>query len=151
MKSIGKPERGTIAKQGAAPKLNIKKIGIVSRDYRCKFPNGRRDFSYALPEVLKLLEGKGCDAALFSLYSIIPQESHDLRKTLTRLRLKRIRAIFMEEFQERLKSRFQNKKRKPERYVVYHCLKGRWLEYELHQNFDSLTGKSHSKISRRQQ
>jgi hypothetical protein len=45
-----------IVKQSVPPKLNIKKIGIVSRNYRCKFPNGRRDFSYALPEVLKLGE-----------------------------------------------------------------------------------------------
>jgi hypothetical protein len=146
MKSIGKLERGTIAKQGVAPKLNIKKIGIVSRDYRCKFPNGRRDFSFALPKVLKLLEGKGCDAVSFSLYSIIPQESHNLRNTLNRLQLKRIRAIFLEEFGDRPKRRPQQKQRKNKRFVVYHYSKARWREYELLQEFGTLADISHNEM-----
>jgi len=146
MKSSREPGRETIAKQGMAPKLNIKKIGIVSRDYRCKFPNGRRDFSYALPEVLKLLDDKGCDAAILSLFSIIPQKSRGLRKVLIRLRLKGIRAIFLEEFQDRPNKRPQKKQRKSKRYVVYHRSNGRWLEYEFHQQFGSITDYPHSKI-----
>ena len=53
------------------PSLNISKIGLVARDYRDKFSNGYRDFSHMLTQVLGLLDGEGCDAVLFSLFSII--------------------------------------------------------------------------------
>jgi hypothetical protein len=120
-----------IVKQGVPPKLNIKKIGIVSRDYRCEFPNGRRDFSHMLPEVLKLLDRNGCDAAVFSLFSIVSQESHGLSNKFARLRLRRIKAIFLEEFRDWPKKK--KEQREAERNVVYHCSKGKWLEYEYHQ------------------
>jgi hypothetical protein len=120
-----------IVKQGVPPKLNIKKIGIVSRDYRCEFPNGRRDFSHVLPEVLKLLDRNGCDAAVFSLFSIVSQESHGLSNKFARLRLRRIKAIFLEEFRDWPKKK--KRQREAERNVVYHCSKGKWLEYEYHQ------------------
>jgi hypothetical protein len=131
MQSSKRAGSEAIVKQGVPPKLNIKKIGIVSRDYCCKFSNGRRDFSHVLPQVLKLLERNGCDAAVFSLFSIVSQESRGLPNMFARLRLKRIKAIFLEEFQDWPKKK--KEQREAERNVVYHCSKGKWLEYEYHQ------------------
>jgi hypothetical protein len=51
---------------------------VMWRDYGRKFPNGRRDFSYVLSNVLKLLDEKGCDAVTFSLFSIIPRKSFNV-------------------------------------------------------------------------
>ena len=56
-----------------APNIIARKIGIVARDYNVRFQNGYRDFSCALPDVLKLLDDHGCDTVLFSLYSIVPR------------------------------------------------------------------------------
>lgn len=52
------------------PILTLSRIGLISRNYNKTFQNGRRDFSQVLPDVLKRLDEKGCDAAL-SLYSVL--------------------------------------------------------------------------------
>lgn len=116
----------------AKPILNIAKLGIVSRDYRHEFKNGFRDFSSALPEILKLLDDIGCDAVLFSLFSIIPQNSYTQQVALQAL--KNIKAVFLEEFED------SNEKRTARRYVVLHAKSGIWDEYEFEQKFGTLTG-----------
>ena len=57
--------------------INIHKIGIVARDYNITFPNGYRDYSHVWAEVLALLDNEGCDAVLFSLYTLIPRLDFD--------------------------------------------------------------------------
>lgn len=123
--------------RGDAPRLDIPKIGIVSRDYREKFANGYKDFSHALPNVLKLLDDKGCDAVLFSLYSIVLRELYDPRAAFTNLG--HIRAIFLEEFQD-------GKCRKAGRYIVYHRTSKGWTEYEFSQVFGTITEMSRQDI-----
>jgi hypothetical protein len=116
--------------RGDPPRLEISKIGIVSRDYSKKFANGYRDFSHALPNVLKLLDDEGCDAVLFSLYSIVPRESYEARTAFTNLG--HIRAIFLEEFQDR-------ESRQAGRYVIYYRCLSRWKEYEFCQKFGTIS------------
>ena len=110
-----------------APNIMARKIGIVARDYNVRFQNGHRDFSHALPDVLKLLDDTGCDTVLFSLYSIIPRPDYNLREHL--LGLHNIRMVCVEEFQDKPRSR------KPGKYVVYHRETDEWQEYSFKQAF----------------
>lgn len=119
------------------PNLNICKIGIVTRDYQKEFPNGYRDFSYALPQLLKHLDDQGCDTVLFSLFSIIPRKGYDCRNALNGL--ENIKAILLEEFQD-----VDN--RKAGRYVIYHRTSSGWDEYEFYQIFSTITGMPQEKI-----
>lgn len=116
-----------------SPDLNIRKLGIVSRDYRHTFPNGCRDFSHVMPSVLKRLDDESCDAVLFSLYSIALPQRFDLFGVLRGL--KRISAVFIEEFRDEGGS-----KRTTIRYVVYYRSKEKWTEYDFQQKFGTLTG-----------
>jgi hypothetical protein len=113
------------------PSLKIKKLGIVSRDYRYKFSNGYRDFSSSLPNVLKMLDDKKCDAVLFSLYSIVPREGVNIYTAFANLI--NIKSIFVEEFND-------GNPREVKRFVVFHNDSIKWEEYELHQKFATLTG-----------
>jgi hypothetical protein len=112
------------------PKLNISKIGLVSRNYWFRFENGYRDFSYILPDVLKLLDNLGCDTVLFSLFSIIPRNSYDPLVEFEKL--KKINAVLLEEFKE------EDGHRKRGRYVIYHRTVAGWKEYELDQKFGTI-------------
>lgn len=114
------------------PTLDVKRIGIVSRDYRVKFENGYRDFSYSLPGVLKLLDNNGCDTIIFSLYSIIPREGYKPHVTFSGL--KNVKVILLEEFVDKEEGR-ENR-----RYVVYHRSSSCWEEYEFSQKFGTLSG-----------
>jgi hypothetical protein len=138
VKNYGEEGREIGPTQTIAPKLSLKKIGIVARDYGCKFPNGRRDFSDVFPDVLKLLDGKGCDAVLFSLFSIISRKSFDLHKEIDRVRLKKIKAVFLEEFHDYPKRRLQSKQRETKRFVILYRSNGQWIDYELEQSFGTL-------------
>lgn len=117
----------------STPRLCITKLGIVSRDYRSKYQNGYRDFSHTLPNVLELLDDQGCDAALFSLFSIVPRNTFDIRTILNKL--KNIKAVFIEEFEDK-------DNRSAIRYVVYYRDQERWEEYEFRQQFGSLSDMS---------
>jgi len=130
-KDWGNAKKSNMANTVSAPCLNITKLGIVSRDYRRKYENGYRDFSHTLPDVLKLLDKKGCGAVLFSLFSIIPRETLRILDALGGL--KSIKAVFLEEFQD-------GGKRDAGRYVVYHRTTKGWSEYDFHQRFATLTG-----------
>lgn len=126
-----------IRKTGTAPILNVTKLGIVSRDYRHRYANGFRDFSHTLPTVLKFLDDEGCDAILFSLFSIIPRSSYDLSVVFRQL--KNIKAVFLEEFQDRTI-------REGGRYVIYHHATKGWEEHSFSQVFGTIRGMPQQQI-----
>lgn len=132
-----KDQSGFINNPGLKPHLSIGKIGIVSRDYQIKYPNGYRDFSHSFLQTLKLLDDEGCDTVLFSLFSIIARKKYDCRAALSGL--KTVKAVFVEEFQD-------GGNRKPGQYVIYHRSSSEWKEYNLGQVFGSITGLSQQKI-----
>lgn len=118
-----------------APNLNIKRLGVVSRDYNWKFENGFRDFSHSFGPTLEILDRKGCDAVVFSSFSIIPRRQFSSITFLKKL--KNIKAIFLEEFDDYPRRQHS---RKVKRYVLLHCSEGQWVTYPLDQKFGSLTG-----------
>ena len=120
-----------IKKEGSKPLLNIRKIGIVSRDYGVKFSNGYRDFSQPLPQALKLLDKERCDAVLFSLFSIIPRKGYDPRRAFNGL--ENIKAILLEEFQDGIN-------REAGRYVIYFRASSGWEEYKFYQDAEDNGG-----------
>jgi hypothetical protein len=119
------------------PRLKISKLGVVSRDYSVKYPNGYRDFSYGMTNVLKMLDQKKCDAVLFSLYGIDARRSYSPLSSLKKIN--NIKAVFLEKFKD-------GKDRDIENYVVYHRKSKRWDKYELEQLFGSLTEISAKKL-----
>lgn len=126
-------------KTSAAPRLNIAKLGIVSRDYRHRYANGYRDFSAVLPAVLTLLDREGCDAVLFALFSVIPRQGYNPTRAFVGLR--HIRAVLLEEFRD-------GRKRIAQRYVVYRRTSKGWEAYTFWQQFGSLAGKHAEEISK---
>jgi len=131
------PPSWQLSKEGSKPFLNIRKIGIVSRDYGVKFSNGYRDFSQPLPQVLKLLDKERCDVVLFSLFSIIPRKGYDPRRAFNGL--ENIKAILLEEFQDGIN-------REAGRYVIYFRASSGWEEYEFYQIFGTVTGMPQKKV-----
>ena len=119
------------AKAESIPSLKVRKVGIVTRDYRTKFSNGYRDFSHTLSQVLRLLDDDGCDTVLFSLFSIIPRKGYDPRSAFNHL--KNIKAILLEEFQD-------GETREAGRYVIYYRTASDWKDYEFYQVFGTITG-----------
>ena len=109
-------------------KLNINKIGIVSRDYRNREKNGHRDFSYAFKSILTTLDEQACDSVLFSLYTINKRTSFNVESILKELKIKNIRTIFLEEFKD-------SEERIPLENVIYYQEKGQWREQRLTQKF----------------
>lgn len=107
--------------------ITVRKVGIVARDYNVRFPNGYRDFSHSLPDVLTLLNEKGCDTALFSLYSIIPRKDYDILPTLPNFT--NLKMICLEEFRDCRTGR------KAGHYVVYYRAPDGWEEYRFLQAF----------------
>lgn len=137
-KTRSTPVLSAIRETGSIPSLNISKIGIVARDYRDEFSNGYRDFSEILSQVLELLDAMGCDAVLFSLFSIIPRGAYNPRTAFNGLN--KIKAIFLEEFQD-------GESREAERYVIYYRAPSGWGEYEFYQVFGSVTDKPQPDIN----
>jgi hypothetical protein len=123
-------------KDASSPSLRINKLGIISRDYNYTYENEHRDFSQVLSGVLKLLDQKGCDTAIFSLFSVVPRKSFDPYKCFDGL--KNIKAVLFEEFKDA-------RKRERGRYVVYYLSKG-WQEYDFLQQFGTLSGKKEDDI-----
>lgn len=116
------PESGTAPK----PDLDARRIGIVSRDYRVRYPNGRRDFTHAMPETLRLLDSMGCDTALFSLFSV--PAGYDPAAALRPL--ENLRTVLIEEFMD-------GTTRKEVKYCVYYRSSQGWQAYSFCQKFAS--------------
>lgn len=119
------------------PHLDIKRLGLVSRNYETKYGNGHRDFSFAMPEILSLLDERQCDAALFSLYSVIPRGEFDITAALSKLR--NLKALFLEEFED-------TEPRRVIRYLVYYNSFDGWQRHEFHQQFATITGMSRNEV-----
>jgi hypothetical protein len=113
------------------PQLRTRNIGIVSRDYMRRYGNGRRDFSYVIPEVLTLLDNEGCDTILFSLFSLFACDRVGL---LSSIPLRHIKSVLYEEFED------GKRKRKGGRFVVLYREGNKWHEYSFRQSFGSLNG-----------
>ncbi len=124
-------------KGGSKPRLQIGKIGIVTRDYRVKYPNGYRDFSHSFLQALNLLDNEECDTVLFSLFSIVPRKGYDCRTALSGLR--NIKAVLVEEFQD-------GELREAGRYVIFYRTSSGWNEYKFYQVFGTVTGMPKTKI-----
>lgn len=105
--------------------LKINKIGLVSRDYNVRFPNGYRDFSYSMPDILTLLDAQGCDAVLFSLYSLVPRPDFDPYTAFKHL--KTIRLVCIEEFMDKPRGR------KPGACVAYYKDGPDWRAHRVKQ------------------
>lgn len=116
-----------------APSLNIRKLGIVSRDHTLTSPNGFRDYSHSLLDVLALLDDRGCDAVMLSPWSIVPREGYD---PLTRLRLRNVKAILYEHRPQG----GEGVQGRPPFFVAYQTATG-WRKYERSQVFGTLTEK----------
>ncbi|SBV99832.1 hypothetical protein KL86DPRO_11675 [uncultured delta proteobacterium] len=116
--------------------ITVRRVGIVARDYNVRFPNGYRDFSHALPGVLALLDEKGCDTALFSLYSIIPRQGYDILPTLPNFA--NLKMICLEEFRDCRTGR------KAGHYVVYYRAPDGWEEYRFTQAFGRVNWQTQS-------
>lgn len=116
-----------------APSLNVRKLAIVSRDYTHPYPNGYRDFSHSFAAVLALLDGRGCDAVLFSPWSIVPREGYD---PVTALQLRNVKAILYEHFPQGT----DGVQGRPPFVVAYQTETG-WRKYERSQVFGTLTEK----------
>lgn len=112
--SFGNPTPS--AKTEPGPRLTIARIGIVSRDY-----NKLRDFRDAFPDVLTLLDRKGCDTVLFSLYSIGFSKLKSF-KPFRSIRLRHVKAVLYEEGGRREKNR---------QCVVFYRRGYKWHRYVL--------------------
>lgn len=128
-KDSSRPQPRRNEKTDSPPFLTISKLGIISRDYRTRYDNGYRDFSHAFADVLNLTDAQGCDAVLFSLFSIIPRNTHSPLAAFEELR--NINAVLLEEFQD-------INGRESKRYVVYHRTSKGWAEYEFFQAFGTI-------------
>jgi hypothetical protein len=107
---------------------NIKKMGIVSRDYRKLEKNGFRDFCYSFESILKVLNEQNCDSVLFSLFTIDKGSSFDVMNILNGLNLDSIKTVFIEEYED-------GDERKHEEYVIYSNDKDQWKEQRFTQKF----------------
>jgi len=125
------PLKSTVKKTESSLGINLEKIGIVSRDYRDTFPNGYRDFSYALSSILEVLDKNECDSVLFSLFSIISREDYCPKTSFDNL--ENIKVIFLEKF-------IDGTNREAGQYVVYYKTSSGWEEYSFSQVFGTITG-----------
>lgn len=105
--------------------LTVRRVGVVARDYNVRFPNGYRDFSHVWQDVLTLLDGHGCDAVLFSLYTLVPRPDFDPYAALKSL--KAVRLVCVEEFMDRPRGR------KPGDCVAYYRDGPDWREHRVKQ------------------
>lgn len=107
--------------------FQARKIGIVSRDYNIEYPNGYRDFTNHMPEILATLDKERCDTAIFSLFSIAQRDTYDFRSELDGLN--NLKLICLEEFED------SKEKRKAVEYVVYYKSGSDWQEQRFKQVF----------------
>ena len=111
--------------------ISIKKVGIVSRDYREKDKNKFRDFSYNFESILLYLNQRSCDSVVFSLFTLVKRKSFDVIQALNKMKLNNINTVFIEEF-------LDGNEREAGEYVIYFKDKNIWKEYRLIQKFGTL-------------
>jgi hypothetical protein len=126
------------------PLLNVTKVGIISRNYSYVYDNGHRDFSYSMPDVLKFLDNKECDTAIFSLFSINCRNEFSVLDVLKKLGLKHIKTVLLEEFKDGTQRQgvdfgFG--------FVVFYLTAQGWKEYRLKQKFGTLKGMKKGEIN----
>lgn len=109
------------------PNITVRKLGIVARDYNVRFENGHRDFSHVWPDVLALLDKEGCDAVLFSLYTLEPRPDFDPYTAFKSLNA--VRLVCVEEFADRPRGR------KPGACVAYLKDGADWRAHRVKQVF----------------
>ena len=114
-----------------SPKIEIKKIGIITHDYRHKEDNEYRDFSHTFEKIIKCLDSKNCDSILFSLFTIVQRESFKVQNYLNGL--KNIKSVFIEEFSD--KGAYN---REVKKFIIYHKTAKCWQNYEIIQKFGTL-------------
>jgi hypothetical protein len=114
-------------KKSEVPNLKISKIGIVARDYREL--NGNSDFSKNIIEILDYLDSKGCDSVLFSLFTLLKNNS---LKIETLEKFKNIKTVFVEEFE------FNEGVRVVTGYKVYNNHANKWRVKKFTQKFGTL-------------
>lgn len=121
-----------------APRLTVRKIGIVSRDYTHKYANGFRDFSSVFDDVLSLLNDERCDTVLFSPWSIDTRTS-----PRPSVRLSHIKSVLYETFRE-------GKRRKGKDFLVFYRAGKNWHPHVLQgrSGFASLKGLPKSKVKK---
>lgn len=124
------------------PQLDFtaRRIGLIARDYNIRFPNGHRDFSYVLPDVLTLLDNYGCDVALFSLYSIARRRGYAVLPTLSKY--SNLKVICLEEFCD------CHTGRKAMDNVLYYQAPAGWAEYRFRQAFGRVNWVAHAGMLR---
>ncbi len=121
-----------------APRLAIRRLGIVSRDYCVTEKNRHSDFGQAFPAILRRLDALDCDAVLFALYTIVKRRSFKVGEVLESLGLQRVRSVFVEEFKDAWCRKTRQRTRKPERFAVHYRASRRWRQVELKQKLGSL-------------
>ncbi|RLD40440.1 MAG: hypothetical protein DRI89_12030 [Bacteroidetes bacterium] len=114
-------------KKSEVQNLKISKIGIVARDYREL--NGNSDFSKNIIEILDYLDSKGCDSVLFSLFTLLENNS---LKIETLEKFKNIKTVFVEEFE------FKEGERDVSGYKVYNNHENKWRINKFTQKFGTL-------------
>lgn len=139
-----KTETSTIGKTSTAgkrPNVNISKIGIANRDYNQEY-NGYWDFTQSLEDIFKIFDDAGCDAILFSLFSICPRQGFSINRYLEKLT--NIKLVLIESFEF---GEFDNY-----RAICNHAYhKGhnskKWFRYDYNQKFGSLNTMNDNMLS----
>jgi hypothetical protein len=93
--SSGSTTSYTANTKSKQPKLRINKLGIVSHDYTGP-DDTKKDFSDTFDRILRILDKKGCDSVLFSLFTIDKQKVFNVKVHLESLT--NITSVFVEEF-----------------------------------------------------
>lgn len=117
-------------------KLHIKKVGLISRDY-----NKVHDFKNSLPDIIKLLDSKGCDALVFALYSIDAKHGYDIIPLLESC--KTLRMVVLEFFSSPIE---HSDERSVKSCLVYICENGTWHTYPLEQKFSNVDWKNTEEV-----
>jgi hypothetical protein len=116
--------------------LKISRLGIVARDYREN--EGNSDFSQSIDEILKLLDEKGCDGILFSLFTLLRKNTLSEKRLKN---LKNVKSLFIEEFE------FIKNVRTVTSFKIYFKVNKKWKYREVTQKFATL---QYSKIFKRE-
>lgn len=109
--------------------FQLNKIGLVSRDYNYRF-GSTRDFELLFDDILSMLDKKGCDTVLFSLYTLINGVNMNIR--LSRLNLSNIKVVLWEKFTD-------GQERKPIEFNINYRKNNKWYDRKFTQIFSSLS------------